>query len=90
MTWDFCEITTQKANKDYRCDACTLLFESLNENDFEPAELELVNKAKNEKCKILKGAEYIKCSGKWEGGFSVYRARPEIDDLCRKYDIYEN
>ena len=47
-----------------------------------------ISKAVAEGCKILKGQRYIKVSGKREGEFAVFRARPEIDAICKKYELY--
>lgn len=89
MSWDFCEVTTQAARKDYRCEASDWVLEQVNEGLFTFAEMRLIVKAKREKWRIKKGQKYIKCQGKYMGEFNVFRARPELDELCRKYELYQ-
>lgn len=85
--WNFYTDTKQKARKDYVCDACMLLLDG--NDDLTDEEQQLFDKARSEGFKILKGKEYIKVSGKWEGDFSVFRARPEIDQICLRLGLYE-
>lgn len=89
MSWDFCETTTQTARKDYRCEASDWIWEQVNEGLFTFAEMRLIVKARREKWRIKKGQKYIKCQGKYMGEFTVFRARPELDELCRKYELYQ-
>jgi len=88
MSWDFYEHSTPKARKDYRCDACEFINEAINEGYFSFAEMRLIVKAKRNGWKIKKGEIYDKCSGKFDGDFSVFRAIPEMNDLCLKHDLY--
>lgn len=89
MAWDFFTTTTQIAGKDYPCQAADWLLNSgYGQQDYEPADWALIEKAKAEDWKILKGTEYIKTQGKWDGDFSTFRARPELDAICKKYDLY--
>lgn len=89
MPWEFYETTTQVARKNYSCDASEIIINTgYVKEDFTPDEWELFCKAHAEDFKILKGSEYIKTKGKYDGDFSVFRARPEIDAICVKYDFY--
>lgn len=88
--WDMQTVTTPKARKDYPCEACQwLLNDCWQEADYTPEEWQQMEQAKADGYKILSGQKYIKVSGKWEGEFAVFRARPEIDAICQKYDIYQ-
>ncbi len=88
MSCDFYNLTTQKARKEYRCDAMEFIQNSMSIEEFTQSEQALIIKAQSERCKITKGSTYTKVSGKWEGDFSVFRARTEIDNICLKYDLY--
>lgn len=88
MGWDFYEATTPKARKEYRCDACEYINSVINEGYFSFAEMRLIVKAKRDGWKIKKGQIYDKVKGKWEGDFSIFRARPEMNELCLKHDLY--
>lgn len=89
--WDVATTTTQTARKDYQCEASNWIIEcGLGEVNFSFTELRLIAKAKRDGWKIKKGQQYVKVCGKWDGEWSVFRARPEIDDLCQKYDIYKD
>mgnify|MGYP003641844858 CR=1 FL=1 len=88
MSWDFYNLTTQKARKEYRCDAMEIIHNSMAIEEFTQDEQVLIIKAESESCKITKGSIYTKCSGKWDGEFTVFRARIEIDTICLKYDLY--
>lgn len=93
MAWDFYTETNQKARRDYYCDACEILINAAEFNDelaWDPNEWEAIEKARADKWRIKKGSVYTKISGKWDGDFSKFRARPEIDKICSKYDLYDN
>lgn len=88
--WGMCTVTRPIARKSYHCDAMVWINEmNICESDVEPGDWELIQKAYNEDCKIIIGRQYIKVEGKWDGDFCVFRARPEIDEICRKYGIYD-
>ena len=88
MGWDFQKNTIQRARKEYRCDAMEFIDNMMSLEEFTEDEQALILKAKSERCKITKGSIYVKTSGKWEGDFTVFRARLEIDTICLKYDLY--
>lgn len=91
MDWDFCTESKQVARKDYQCDAMDWICNiGYGENEYDPEDWAAIEKARSEGCKILKGQIYVKVSGKWDGEMSVFRARPEINDICRKYEIYSD
>lgn len=87
--WDFGRTTIQVANKDYECDASDFINNAgYGEQDFDKSDWETIKKAKSEGYKILKGTEYIKTNGKWEGEFSTCRARIDLDKICVKEGFY--
>lgn len=89
MSWDFYTLTTPKARKQYTCEAIDwILNDGLDAYEFDEEELAIIEKARSEKWKILKGTKYVKISGKWEGEFCVFRARKDIDEICQDHDIY--
>jgi len=91
MSWEFCTETIQKARKDYHCSASDWIDESgMCEEDFDEEDWLTVQKAWDEEYKILKGTEYIKVVGRWEGEFNVFRARNDLDEICKKYELYES
>lgn len=92
MSWDFSTTTVQKANKEYHCDAASWIKNSdvgTNDFDFTEKDLATVKKAKSENWKIKKGTIYIKTTGMWDGEFSVFKARIDLNEICINYDIYE-
>ena len=89
MSWNPESITEQVARRDYNCSACEWVHDWINEQVFSFAELRLIAKAKRDGWRIKKGQKYIKVTGKWDGDWSVFRARPEINELCQKHGIYQ-
>ena len=89
MSWDFYTETKPTARKEYTCEAIDwILNQGLDSFGFDDNELAVIAKAESEKWKIPKGSKYVKVSGKWEGGFCVFRARADIDKICQDHDIY--
>ena len=89
MGWDCYTVTNPKSRQDYECQACDWIMNAgMSEEDCTPEEWKLIKIAEVEKWRIKKGATYTKCTGKWNGEFTTFRARPEIDEICQKYDIY--
>ena len=89
MSWEMEKETTQIARKEYHCNASDWIDNAgLEEGDYQPLDWARIQAAKSEGFKILKGSEYIKISGKWDGEFSVFRARPELEKICVDYGLY--
>lgn len=87
--WDFCRVTKPKARKKYNCDAIDwILNAGLDAFDFSDEELAIIKKAEAEKWKIFKGTEYVKCEGRYDGEWCVFRARKDIDQICQDHDAY--
>lgn len=78
------------ARKDYDCQAVDWIDNTIgfNKEEFTPEEWEKIELARNKGFKILKGEKYLKVSGKYDGEFSVFRAIPDLDEICKKYDLY--
>lgn len=89
MTWNFCTTETVTASKDYPCNACVWLRNADLRGELSFAELRKVALAKRDGWKIKKGQKYLKTTGKWDGDFDTVRSRPEIDDICRDHEVYE-
>jgi len=89
MTWDCYTNTEPVARKEYRCDAADCIHRVICFEDLEGDEIPVYQKAKAEGFKILKGTKYLKTSGFWEGEPSVFRARPDLDEICLKYSLYD-
>lgn len=86
--WDFFTETNPKARKEYPCEAAYWVLNRLDFEDLTSEDLAIVNQAKSERWKILKGTEYVKLSGMYEGEFSEFRARKDLDEICKKYELY--
>jgi len=89
MSWDVSTTTRPVAHKEYHCQASDWIMSAgLREADYEPADWEIVKKAKATGFVIQKGSEYVKIAGIFQGNWCVYRAIPEIDHICSKYDLW--
>ena len=80
---------TQKAKKEYSCDACVWLFESDYRYGLTISEYRSIIKAQRNGCKILAGEKYVYQCGIYEGDFYVFRAIPDIHEICLKYEMYD-
>jgi hypothetical protein len=90
VTWDCYTNTKPVARKAYACDACADLNADLCEEDYAPDEWKLFEIARAEGFKILKGTQYDKTSGFWDGEPAVFRARPEMNAICVRHELYVN
>jgi hypothetical protein len=91
MSWDFFKFTEPKANKEYPCDSWSWL-SNCDDIDFSEltfSERKAIAKAKRNGFKIKPGEMYRKVEGKWDGEFTTFRAIIALDDICHKYDIYD-
>ena len=85
--WDFSEETQPIARKDYHCGASDWL-SNFDRCEFDEKELAVIDLARTENNKILKGTKYVKVTGKWEGEFSTFRARIDLNGICVAHDAY--
>lgn len=82
------------ARRDYGCDACTWISEMYDDiidviGTMTFAEKRSIAKAHLNGWRIMKGEKHLTCTiiG-CEGEIFTLRVIPEIDAICRKYDIY--
>jgi hypothetical protein len=78
------------ARKEYHCDASDFLRDMLGEirSELSFSEKRLVVKARQENWKIKKGSTYLYQYNKIDNDTYSFRCRPEIHQLCVKYDLY--
>lgn len=90
--WEVYEVTNPVARKEYNCDAYDHLQLSIGlcKSEFQPGDWEILMKAKQENFKILPGVKYLKCKGIYDGEPTTFRARFDIDTICKDYDIYDD
>ncbi|PRY29830.1 hypothetical protein CLV58_12592 [Spirosoma oryzae] len=90
---DFLGKTTQKARKEYDCDSCYWIKESIKEDGIRHISFAdkrvIVVLIRLNKGKIRKGDTYDRCSYKQDGElfFSTLHL-PEAHRICRDYDLY--
>lgn len=78
------------ASKDYVCEACEWL------NNYPDVVAEMTFREKRSVVRarkvgwlIKKGERYIRDRGILDGEFYTFRARPDINNLCHKYEVYQ-
>ncbi len=76
------------ARKPHRCGAYEWIKETYEDGTFTYQELRQVVKVRRQKGMIQPGQQYIRQVQIYEGEFCVFKALPDMDDICRKYDIY--
>lgn len=54
-----------------------------------PSEQLAVNTAKHNNGMINKGDLYLKVSGMFDGDWCALKMIPEIDEIAKKYDVYD-
>ena len=90
MSWEIETTTTPVAKKEYHCEASDWIDNcGGGEGDFEPEDWAVIQNALAENNKILIGTRYIKTHGKFDGEFSTYRCREDLNSICVKYDLYD-
>lgn len=88
--WNIKRITYPIASKDYDCDAWPWIDNSgYGKRDFTPEEWDVIQKARKENFKILKGTKYLCVRGKWDDEFLTYRARLDLNGICTTYDLFD-
>lgn len=81
---------TRTAQKDYHCDAWTWINNAgFAERDLTPEQWQSIKDAKADGYKILKGQKYLYCRGMFNGEWSTYRARPELDRICHDLELFD-
>lgn len=91
MSWEIAKVEHPVARKNYQCQASVWIDNTVGffRSEFDPEDWEKIKVAAKKDFKILKGEKYKKISGKFDGEFGVFRAIPELDDICKKYDLYD-
>jgi hypothetical protein len=84
------EQTEPIARKDHDCMACEWLVNSDIIDYLTFSEKRAVVRAKRNGWKIKKGQQYIRQFNKGCGEVWVFKAIPEIHDICLEYDLYED
>lgn len=86
-------VTRRTARKEHECNACLWLFNSPARlyRDFGGtiSEYRAVAKAKAQKGMIVPGEQYYEVVGVFEGEVIRVRQKPDIHDICMKYNFYE-
>ncbi len=85
--WDFAQDSKPIANKEYDCQAWPWIGNVIAWSDLSKDEKEVIEKARSEGFKILKGTKYLRVSGKWEGEFTTYCARLDLQKICDDHEI---
>lgn len=80
--------STPIARKAYWCDACEFIQEAIGDTTFTISDLRLIVKARRNGWKIQPGQRYIRQFNSDYGETWTFRAIPEMDAICRKYDLY--
>lgn len=79
------------ARKEYNCDACNFLFNlsDICELGLSLSEYRSVAKAIQNNYRIQKGSKYVRQFNTDGSEAWTFRAIPEINDICLKFDLYE-
>ncbi|EMM7672374.1 hypothetical protein RIM32_001007 [Pseudomonas aeruginosa] len=77
------------ARKHYQCDAYYWFDRAgFGRQDVDADDWLIVEAVRSDRGKILPSTKYIYQVRVDGGEFWIFRARPEIDAICRKYDLY--
>jgi len=87
MSWELSTESIPISRKIYNCQAAEFLSYG-NKYEFEQEDIKIIEDARLQDFKILKGTKYFKIKGKYDGEFSTFRARLDIHNICIKYDLY--
>lgn len=90
IMWDISTQTKPVARKQYHCEASDWIGNCCDLSEVSAEDLAVIQKAQAEGNKILPGDNYLKVTGKWEGEFTTFRARLDLDSICRKYNLYDD
>lgn len=84
----------KKAQKDYSCDACYLMFNDFSveqlKEELTQEELIQFEKMESNGFKILKGEPYMKVVGVFDGDMSVCHYNPEMYKLADKFNLFDD
>ena len=90
MYWGYANNSTPVARKEYHCEASDWIRNGpgIDDSYFTEDEMKVIRKAKAEGWKILKGSKYFKTEGVWDGEWSTFRARVDLNQICLDHDLY--
>lgn len=81
--------TLPHARKSYPCDACAAFCRSgLGDDDLTFDDLLIVQAARADRWRILPNRQYVKLIYR-DDGLQTYRARPDMDDLCHRLELFD-
>ena len=81
--------TNRKARKMHQCNACLFLFEADYRNlGATVSEYRAIANAKQKNGKIYPGETYDEVFYEDGGAVGTFRQKPEIHEICLKYDLY--
>ncbi len=86
---DTLRVTRRTARKKHECNACLWLRDSIGNIEMTFSELRAVVRAKQGNWQILPGEKYDEVALSDSGTVTTIRHKPEINDICHKYDIYQ-
>lgn len=90
MCWEVERVTYPHAKKHYQCQACEWLVNiPIEEIELSDDERLCLDAAKADHWKILPGQKYIKIRGKFDGEWQTFRARIDVNEICKRHGIYE-
>lgn len=78
------------ARKEHECSACVFLLNYGFPDRLPISEFRHIVRAKRNGYKIVKGQKYIQQVNIQDGDFFIYKAIPEIHDICIKYGYYDD
>jgi len=81
--------STHKAKKSYNCMASEWIMGSEVFSDCTFTEKKQIIIASRNKWIINKGDIYYQQVNVWQGDFGVFKAIPAMNDICIKYNIYQ-
>lgn len=87
----FFEPTQPIARKEHECMASVWISNCWNRADIATLtfkEIRAFKRAEINNFKILKGQQYYRQGGIWDGKLSTFKAIPEIHYICQKYSLY--
>lgn len=87
--WDVVSITEPIARRDYDCQAWPWFdLSDEAETDLSEDDRQIIERARADNFKILKGQRYYCMRGKFNGEWGVYRAKRDMNDLCERLGLF--
>ncbi len=84
-------ITRPVARKSYLCDACDAFrLSGISDDELSPDDLLIVQAARADKWRILPHRQYVKRIYKDDGLLQTYRARPDMDWLVDRLELFSD